>query len=166
MHVYAHITGLPVFLSKEKSSFVLCSLFRCIHFSLNIGLRDVGAVDFDVDLSVVLPLLLLSVERPSVPDQVDGQQEAQHTESEESNIDLEDTELDPRISHARRFPLGVFLSVCGRIHTQRGSPCRGPIIAINRGCCSRANTALTRDCMPVRLPNREEGYLETQTWYI
>ena len=32
-------------------------------------------------------------------------------------------------------------------------------MAKNRGCCRRANTALTRDCMPVRLPNWEEGYL-------
>uniref|UniRef100_A0A0E9U719 Uncharacterized protein n=1 Tax=Anguilla anguilla TaxID=7936 RepID=A0A0E9U719_ANGAN len=26
-------------------------------------------------------------------------------------------------------------------------------MAMNRGCCRRANRALMRDCIPVRLPN-------------
>lgn len=47
--------------------------------------------------------------------------------------------------------------------TQRGSPFRGPTMAIKRGCWSRANRALIRDCMPVRLPNWEDGYLQGQT---
>lgn len=58
-------------------------------FSLHVSLWDVGAVDFDVDLSVFFPLLLLFLERPSVVDEVEGQKEAQHTQSEQSNVDLE-----------------------------------------------------------------------------
>lgn len=57
-------------------------------FSLHVGLWDVGAVDFDVDLSVFFPLLLLFLECPSVVDEVEGQQEAQHTQSEQSDVDL------------------------------------------------------------------------------
>lgn len=57
-------------------------------FSLHVGLWDVGAVDFDVDLSVFFPFLLLFLECPSVVDEVEGQQEAQHTQSEESDVDL------------------------------------------------------------------------------
>lgn len=71
MHVNACVTGLQIFLRKKKFSPILY-----ISFSLDVGLRDVRAVDFDVDLSVILPLLLLSVERPSVADQVKRQQEA------------------------------------------------------------------------------------------
>lgn len=89
MHRFAGVSALPM---------TLHHLF--IYFPLDIGLRDVGAVEFDVDLSVVLLLPLLSVERPSVADEIERQQEAQHTESKESNIDLED---DARISHARRL---------------------------------------------------------------
>lgn len=54
---------------RNLSSFSV--LFLCIRFSLDKGLRYVGAVDFDVDFSVVLLLLLLFVERPSVADQVE-----------------------------------------------------------------------------------------------
>lgn len=57
-------------------------------FSLHVGLWDVSAVDFDVDLSVFFPFLLLFLECPSVVDEVEGQQEAQHTQSEESDVDL------------------------------------------------------------------------------
>lgn len=45
--------------------------------------------------------------------------------------------------------------------TQSGSPFNGPIMAMNKGCCNRANRALTRDCIPVRLPNWDDGYLQT-----
>lgn len=58
-------------------------------FSLHVSLGDVGAVDFDVDLSVFLLFLLLSLQCPSVADEVERQQEAQHTESQQSNVDLE-----------------------------------------------------------------------------
>lgn len=37
--------------------------------------------------------------------------------------------------------------------THKGSPSRGPTMARKRGCWSRANRALIKDCMPVRLPN-------------
>lgn len=63
-------------------------------FSLDEGLWDVRAVNFNVDLGVVHLLLLLFVERPPVADQVEGQQEAQHTENKESNVDLEDRGQD------------------------------------------------------------------------
>lgn len=55
------------------------------------------------------------------------------------------------------FCLCSFVSKC--LLTHRGSPSRGPTIAMKRGCWSRANKALIRDCMPVRLPNWEDGYL-------
>lgn len=61
-----------------------------IFFSLDIGLRDVGAVELDVDLCIFLLHLLLSVKCISVVDEVERQQEAQHTESKQSNVDLED----------------------------------------------------------------------------
>lgn len=57
-------------------------------FSLHVGLWDVSAVDFDVDLSVFFPFLLLFLECVSVVDEVEGQQEAQHTQSEQSDVDL------------------------------------------------------------------------------
>lgn len=57
-------------------------------FSLHVGLRDVGAVDLDVDLSVFFPFLLLFLEDPSVVDEVEGQQEAQHAQNEQSDVDL------------------------------------------------------------------------------
>lgn len=79
---------MQVFLDLPTSPF--------IQFSLDVGLGDVRAVDLDVDLSVFLLLLLLSVERPSVADEVERQQKAEHTESKESNIDLKD---NTRISH-------------------------------------------------------------------
>lgn len=79
---------MQVFLDLPTSPF--------IQVSLDVGLRDVRAVDLDVDLSVFLLLLLLSVERPSVADEVERQQKAEHTESKESNIDLKD---NTRISH-------------------------------------------------------------------
>lgn len=63
--------------------------------SLHEGLGNVGAVDFDVDLSVFFSFLLLFLECLSVVDEVERQQEAQHTESEQSNVDLEG---DTRIS--------------------------------------------------------------------
>lgn len=47
----------------------------------------------------------------------------------------------------------VLLKLSVVCHTQSGSPFSGPIMAMNKGCCSRANTALTNDCIPVRLPN-------------
>lgn len=56
--------------------------------SLHVGLRDVGAVDLDVDLSVFFPFLLLFLEDPSVVDEVEGQQEAQHAQNEQSDVDL------------------------------------------------------------------------------
>lgn len=84
-----------------------------IYFPLDVGLWDVRAVDFNVDFSVFLLLLLLSVERASVADEVERQQEAQHAESKESNVDLED---DTRISHVLRFYLWVcvfkYMGVC------------------------------------------------------
>lgn len=46
-----------------------------------------------------------------------------------------------------------------RLLTHKGSPSRGPTMARKRGCWSSANRALIRDCMPVRLPNWEDGYL-------
>lgn len=64
---------------------------------LDEGLVFFGAVDFDVDLGVVLLLLVLSVERPPVADQVDRQQETQHAEDEEANVDLEE---DASVSRA------------------------------------------------------------------
>lgn len=91
MYRYAGVSGFPMSLQH---------LF--INFPLDVGLWDVRAVDFNVDLSIFLLLLLLSVERPSVADEVERQQEAQHAESKESNIDLED---NTRISHARKFYL-------------------------------------------------------------
>ncbi|KAF3848157.1 hypothetical protein F7725_021185 [Dissostichus mawsoni] len=39
------------------------------------------------------------------------------------------------------------------VDQQRGSPSSGPTMAMNSGCCTRANSALIRDCIPVRLPN-------------
>lgn len=84
------------------SGFQLSFQHLFIYVPLDIGLWDVRAVDFNVDLSVFLLLLLLSVERPSVADKVERQQEAQHAESKEPNIDLED---NTRISHAQRFYL-------------------------------------------------------------
>lgn len=54
--------------------------------SLDKGLREVRAVDFDVDLNVIVLLLFLFVERVSVVQQVERQQEAQHAEDEESNV--------------------------------------------------------------------------------
>lgn len=59
-----------------------------VFFSLHVGLRDVGAVDLDVDLSVFFPFLLLFLEDPSVVDEVEGQQEAQHAQNEQSDVDL------------------------------------------------------------------------------
>lgn len=129
-------------------------------FSLHVSLWDVGAVDFDVDLSVFFPFRLLFLERPSVVDEVEGQEEAQHTQNEQSNVDLERQMRELASSFRRVRPERV--GVC--IYTQNGSPPRGPIMARNSGCCSRANTALTRDCMPVRLPNWEDGYLQRQRW--
>lgn len=139
----------------------LCSPVLYVYFPLDEGLRDVRAIDFDVDFSVFLLLLLLFMECPSVADEVERQQEAQHADNKKPNVDLED---NTRISRARGFHLCVspFGCVCVCLHTQSGSPPRGPIMARNRGCCSRANTALTKDCMPVRLPNWEDGYLERQ----
>lgn len=67
---------------------VCTRVFQDRVFSLHVGLWDVGAVDFDVDLSVFFPFLLLFLECPSVVDEVEGQQEAQHTQSEESDVDL------------------------------------------------------------------------------
>lgn len=92
-----------------------------IYFSLNIGLRDVRAVDFDVDLSVVLFLLYFFFKRPFVEDQVEGQQKAQHTESKESDIDLED---NTTISNARRVHLCmcVFKCVCVNSYPEWVSP--------------------------------------------
>lgn len=60
-----------------------------IRISLNVGLGDVRSVDFDVDLSVILLLLLLLRQRPPVADEVERQQVAQHTESKQSDVDLE-----------------------------------------------------------------------------
>lgn len=45
---------------------------------------------------------------------------------------------------------------------QRGSPCKGPVSAMKRGCCRRAKRALINDCSPVKLPNWVEGYLSTK----
>lgn len=61
-----------------------------IDSSLDEGLGEITAVDFDVDLCVVLLLLLLLVEVPPVEEQEEGQQEAQHTEHQKSDVDLED----------------------------------------------------------------------------
>lgn len=58
-------------------------------FSLHVSLWDLGAVDFNVDLSIFFPFLLLFLKRPSVVDEVEGQKEAQHTQNEQSNVDLE-----------------------------------------------------------------------------
>ena len=130
--------------------------------SLHIGFRDVSAIDFDEDLSVFFSFLLLFLKYLSVVDEVERQKEAQHTEDEKSDVDLEEK---TRISQCSQvcvcFDWVRVRVKCG-IHTQNGSPSRGPIMARKRGCCSRANTALTRDCMPVRLPNWEDGYLQRQ----
>lgn len=45
---------------------------------------------------------------------------------------------------------------------QRGSPFKGPVSAMKRGCCRRAKRALINDCRPVKLPNWVEGYLSTK----
>lgn len=63
-------------------------------FSLDEGLWNVRAINFNVDLGVVHLLLLLFFERPSIADKVERQQEAQHTDNKESNIDLEDRGQD------------------------------------------------------------------------
>lgn len=94
----------------------LCSPFLCIYFPLDKGLRDVRTINFDVDLSIVLLLLLLFLECSSVADQVDRQQEAQHADNKKSNIDLED---NTRISHAQGFNLCVYLSVCVCVYIPR-----------------------------------------------
>lgn len=130
---------------------------------LDVGLGEVGAIDFNVDLGVCLLLLLLLLQRPPVADEVERQQVSCGAESQQPNVDLEE---GVPISKAYRFELvGVYFyrSICVCVLTQNGSPCRGPIMARKRGCCSRANTALTRDCMPVRLPNWEEGKLDVGT---
>ena len=67
-----------------------CSPFLGRHVPLDVGLGEVGAVNFDEDLGVVLLLLLLFVERPSEVDEVERQQEPQHAEGKESNVDLEE----------------------------------------------------------------------------
>lgn len=86
-----------------KTFLILCS---SLLGPLDVGLGDVGAVDPDVDFSVVLLLSLLSVEHPSVADQVERQQEPQHAESKESNVDLWD---NTRVIHDVR---GLNVSVC------------------------------------------------------
>lgn len=43
--------------------------------------------------------------------------------------------------------------------TQKGSPFKGPTMAMKSGCWSRANTALMRDCRPVSVPKWLEGNL-------
>lgn len=67
---------------------------------LNVGLGDVWAVDFDVDLGVFLPLFLLLCQRPPVADEVERQQVSRGAENEEADVDLEE---GARISKARRF---------------------------------------------------------------
>lgn len=76
-----------------------CYVSTLAVFSLHVGLGDVGAVDFDVDLSIFLLFLLLSLQCPSVADEVEGQQEAQHAENQQSNVDLE---INTRISQCFR----------------------------------------------------------------
>lgn len=78
------LMSLPTFLRVFSSP---CATFLHL-LSLDESLGDFTAVDFDVDLRGVLLQLLLFIERPSVPDQVERQQEAQHAQCKESNIDL------------------------------------------------------------------------------
>lgn len=66
--------------------------------SLHVGLGDVSAVDFDVDLSVFFSFFLLFLECLSVVDEVERQQEAQHTESEQSDVDLEGNQRNSQCS--------------------------------------------------------------------
>lgn len=80
--------------------------------SLHVGLGDVGAVDFDVDLGVFFPFLLLPLERPSVADEVEGQQEAQHAEREQSDVDLEWQHQDESVRRYGVVTLFTRKSVC------------------------------------------------------
>lgn len=134
------------------------SLQFLIPCSSNVGLGDLGAVDPDVDLGVLLLLLLLLLQRPPVADEVERQQVPRGAESQQPDVDLEEDAGISKASSLIRWR--AFLPECACILTQNGSPSRGPIIARKRGCWRRANTALTSDCMPVRLPNCEEGKLD------
>ena len=55
---------------------------------LDEGLWLVGAIEFGVDLGVVLFLLALLAEAASVEDEVEGQQEAQHAHPQQAHVYL------------------------------------------------------------------------------
>lgn len=75
-------------------------VLQCLLSSSNVGLRNLGAIDLDVDLGVFFLLLLLLFQRPPVADEVERQQVSCGAESKEPDVDLEE---DARISRAASF---------------------------------------------------------------
>lgn len=133
-----------------------CLCFSLYLLSLHKRLWNVTAVDFQVDFGVIFFLLPLFVQSFPEVEQVERQQESQHTDNQQTNVHLHQTaKMKKRSEHARWVfnPFSNTKALSFVCLTQSGSPFRGPIMAMNKGCCSRANKALTRDCIPVRLPN-------------
>lgn len=134
----------------------------------NLGLA--AFVDLDVDLWVLVALISEALEVAAVVEQVDGQAESQHAQHQQAHVHLNTTQRSVR--HIQQVQMSKHLSLLLLLHsfmitstyvchlTHRGSPSRGPTMAMKRGCWSRAKRALIRDCIPVRLPNCEDGYLQ------
>lgn len=152
------ITACVVFL-------LIFSLYSAsLLLSLHVRLWNICAVDFQIDFGVVFSLLPLFVQGLPEVQQIKRQQEPQHTDTQQTDVHLHQRKGEVRtyltgISSIWYHSRSKVYSVCAI--TQSGSPFNGPIMAMNKGCCNRANKALTRDCIPVRLPNWDDGYLQT-----
>lgn len=141
-------------------------IFPSVPPSLDEGLGLAAVVDLDIDLGILVLLVSEALEVAAVAEQVEGQAESQHAQQQQAHVHL-NTASDQHHERAKNQSFSVqrsnyfqqytlhysFMSIYSRHLTHRGSPFRGPTMAMKRGCWSRANRALIRDCMPVRLPN-------------
>lgn len=75
--------------NNDTHSLCLCiSFLQFLGLDLHKGLCLVSAIDFDVDLGIILFFFPLLVEVFAETQQVDGQQETKHAEGEETHIHL------------------------------------------------------------------------------
>lgn len=140
-------------LCRAAGLLLRCSQTSPVAQGLDEGL-GLAFVHLDVDLGIFVLLVPDALEAAAVAEQVEGQAESHHAQRQQTHVHLKGApgSVWHRYTFKNTSHLHPYL-------THRGSPFRGPTMAMKRGCWSRANRALIRDCIPVRLPNWDEGYL-------